>query len=40
MLELLKQFHESAIVLPAKPVLRPDKLRLAERYERFVEAAG
>jgi putative restriction endonuclease len=40
MLELLKQFHDSTIVLPTKSTLRPDKLRLAERYDRFVAAAG
>lgn len=36
MLELLKGFHESPIALPAKQAWRPDRERLAERYERFV----
>lgn len=38
MLELLKGFHDSPIVLPTKQAWRPDKERLAERYERFVVA--
>ena len=38
MLELLKGFHEQGIVLPTKPGWRPDKERLAERYERFAAA--
>jgi putative restriction endonuclease len=36
MLELLKQFHTETILLPIQPKLRPDRERLAERYERFV----
>jgi len=39
MLELLKQFHSEQIALPAKQAWRPDKQRLAERYERFVAAS-
>src|SRR5437764_3870529 len=35
MLELLKQFHTGAILLPKQPKLRPDRDRLAERFERF-----
>jgi putative restriction endonuclease len=36
MLELLKQFHTETILLPSQPKLRPDRERLAERFERFV----
>jgi len=36
MLELLKGFHEQPIVLPARRTWKPDRERLAERYERFV----
>jgi putative restriction endonuclease len=39
MLELLKTFHESPIELPKKTVWRPDRERLAERFERFSEAS-
>jgi len=39
MLELLKQFHAQSIVLPARAAWRPDRERLAERFERFVTAA-
>jgi putative restriction endonuclease len=39
MLELLKAFHGRAIELPARPAWRPDRERLAERFERF-RAAG
>ena len=35
MLELLKQFHSQSIVLPARAAWRPDRERLAERFERF-----
>lgn len=39
MLDLLKQFHRQPIALPRRPVWRPDRERLAERFERFVRAA-
>jgi putative restriction endonuclease len=35
MLELLKGFHEQPIVLPARRAWRPDRERLARRFERF-----
>ncbi len=35
MLELLKTFHESPIVLPSKTAWRPDREQLATRFERF-----
>jgi putative restriction endonuclease len=35
MLELLKTFHESPIVLPSKTTWRPDREQLATRFERF-----
>lgn len=38
MLELLKHFHRAPIVLPARAAHRPDRERLAERFERFVVA--
>lgn len=39
MLELLKQFHAQSIALPKRSAWRPDRERLAERFERFVRAA-
>jgi putative restriction endonuclease len=36
MLELLKGFHEQALHVPLSTKLRPDRERLAERYERFL----
>jgi putative restriction endonuclease len=36
MLELLKTFHAKPIVVPSRSALRPDRDRLAERFERFV----
>ena len=39
MLDLLKAFHAREIELPARRVWRPDRERLAERFERF-RAAG
>lgn len=39
MLELLKQFHEQPIVLPTRSTWRPDRERLAERFDRFVATA-
>jgi putative restriction endonuclease len=38
MLDLLKGFHNEPIVLPARTSWKPDKIRLATRYERFVAA--
>ena len=35
MLELLKQFHTQPIVLPRKAAWKPDRDRLAERFEQF-----
>jgi len=37
MLDLLKGFHGRRIVEPTRRVLRPDPLRLAQRFERFLE---
>jgi putative restriction endonuclease len=36
MLELLKGFHRSALHVPRAVPLRPDRERLAERFERFL----
>lgn len=38
MLELLKGFHQHAIVVPARHAWKPDRERLAERFERFAVA--
>ncbi len=38
MLELLKQFHDSPLVVPVRNDNRPDRERLARRYERFLAA--
>lgn len=38
MLELLKGFHDQAIVVPARPEWQPDRGRLAERFARFTAA--
>ncbi len=38
MLELLKAFHARPIELPTRRVWRPDRERLAERFERFLAA--
>lgn len=40
MLELLKGFHSSSLSVPRSSALRPDRERLAARYERFLERAG
>jgi len=40
MLELLKQFHAQPIVVPTRAAWRPDRERLAERFERFNAASG
>ena len=39
MLELLKGFHGQALQVPRSAALRPDRERLAERYERFLALA-
>lgn len=36
MLELLKAFHRQPLAVPRSTALRPDRERLAERYERFL----
>lgn len=38
MLDLLKTFHQQPIVLPTRNEWRPDKERLATRFERFLAA--
>jgi hypothetical protein len=38
MLELLKTFHAKQIVVPSRSALRPDRERLAKRFERFADA--
>jgi hypothetical protein len=35
MLELLKEFHAKPIEVPARRAWRPDRERLALRFERF-----
>jgi hypothetical protein len=37
MLELLKRFHREPILLPTQSKQRPDRERLAERYDRFLQ---
>lgn len=39
MLELLKAFHSTQIELPSRRVWRPDRERLANRFERFQTAS-
>lgn len=39
MLELLKTFHTKQIIVPGRAPLRPDRNRLAERFERFTAAS-
>ena len=39
MLELLKGFHKNPIVVPARREWKPDRERLAERFERFTVAS-
>jgi putative restriction endonuclease len=36
MLDLLKTFHSQPIVLPKRTAWRPDRERLASRFERFL----
>jgi putative restriction endonuclease len=40
MLELLKAFHQQTIVLPPRSAWRPDRDRLASRFERFTSATA
>jgi putative restriction endonuclease len=40
MLDLLKAFHGTTIELPSSPRLRPDRERLAARFERFLATSG
>ena len=40
MLELLKGFHQATIELPSRRTWRPDRERLAERFERFSAASS
>ena len=40
MLALLQHAHEQQLVVPRSTALRPDRERLAARYERFVARAG
>lgn len=39
MLELLKGFHDQRLVIPNAATLRPDRERLAERFDRFLAAS-
>jgi putative restriction endonuclease len=38
MLDLLKQFHDADLTLPERAAHRPDKDRLAQRYEKFLSS--
>jgi putative restriction endonuclease len=40
MLDVLKAFHRQPIVLPERRGWRPDRIRLAQRFERFSAAEG
>ncbi len=40
MLELLKTFHRQEIALPSRKAWRPDRVRLAVRFERFAAGAN
>ena len=40
MLDLLKAFHGAALHIPARTQLRPDRERLAERFERFLASGA
>jgi putative restriction endonuclease len=40
MLELLKGFHKQSIVVPSQRSWKPDRVRLAERFERFQVASS
>jgi putative restriction endonuclease len=40
MLEVLKTFHHGKIELPARRLWRPDRERLAQRFDRFVSVSG
>jgi putative restriction endonuclease len=37
MLDLLKGFHRRPIELPRRPAARPDRERLADRFDAFLE---
>jgi hypothetical protein len=39
MLELLKGFHLKLIAVPSRKTWKPDRIRLAERFERFSAAS-
>ena len=39
MLDLLKGFHEQRLLVPRSAALRPDRERLAERFDRFLARA-
>ncbi len=39
MLDLLKGFDGQPILLPARPASRPDRDRLAVRFERFLASS-
>jgi len=39
MLELLKGFHREQIAVPSRRMWKPDRMRLAERFERFTVAS-
>jgi putative restriction endonuclease len=38
MLDVLKTFHQQPIVLPERRTWRPDRVRLAARFEKFAAA--
>jgi hypothetical protein len=40
MLELLKGFNETTIEVPTRRTWKPNRERLAERFERFTTAAS
>jgi putative restriction endonuclease len=40
MLDLLKAFHGATLLVPSRTQLRPDRERLAERFESFVKSGG
>jgi putative restriction endonuclease len=40
MLDLLKEFNDSPILIPRRSAWRPDRERLAARFERFLEASS
>jgi putative restriction endonuclease len=38
MLDVLKQFHDAPLTVPSRGINRPDRERLAQRYELFLAA--